>query len=150
MNKNSDKVLCLQHFLPYRLFVIASRISSSLAKQYEKHFNISRPEWRVLAVLAEASGLSAAEVSDKTAMDKVAVSRAVSKLIAVRYIKRDFEENDKRRSKLYLTAKGKGTYQKIVPVAQAHEEKILQQFDKKEIELLKGILDKLDAIDLDG
>lgn len=142
-------MLRLQHFLPYRLYVIASRISISLAKQYEKEFSISRPEWRVLAVLAEKSSLSAAEVAEQTAMDKVAVSRAVSKLVGEKYIQRDFASEDKRRSKLSLSPKGEKMYERIVPVALAHEEKILEQFTAEEIDLLRKMLTKLDALELD-
>ena len=36
------------------------------------NFGLSIPEWRVMAVLAANPGLSAAEVTARTAMDKVA------------------------------------------------------------------------------
>ena len=38
-------------------------------------------EWRVMAVLARFEGLSAREVAERTAMDKVAVSRALARLV---------------------------------------------------------------------
>ncbi|VUD47494.1 HTH-type transcriptional regulator TcaR [Thalassocella blandensis] len=149
MVENSQTVLRLEQFLPYRLFVIASRISSSLARHYEKTFNITRPEWRVLAVLAETPNLSALEVGERTAMDKVAVSRAISKLVGEKYLKRDMVKEDKRRSKLCLTEKGKRMYKKIVPIAKHYEAHIMQQFSSQEIELLRNMLTKLDALELD-
>lgn len=149
MAKQDQPVLQLQHFLPYRLYVIANRISTALANHYEKTFNISRPEWRVLAVLAETPNLSAIEVAEKTAMDKVAVSRAISKLVGEKYCQRDLVKEDKRRSKLCLTEKGKKIYKKIVPIAKHYEAQILRQFSDQEIDLLRSMLSKLDDLELD-
>ncbi len=78
----SSKLLILEHFLPYRLAILSSRVSRSIAQRYEKKFSLSVPEWRVIAILGENSDLSAVEVSDRTGLDKVAVSRAVKNLLA--------------------------------------------------------------------
>ena len=58
----------------------------SIANAYEQEFGLTIPEWRVLAVLARYPNLSAIEVSERAAMDKVAVSRAVQSLIAAKRI----------------------------------------------------------------
>ena len=73
--------LILEEFLPYRLSILSNTVSSSIASTYEKRFGLSIPEWRVIAVLGRFPGISAVEVAQRTMMDKVAVSRAVSKLI---------------------------------------------------------------------
>jgi len=143
------ETLRLENFLPYRLFVLANRFSSSLAKQYEDNFQITRPEWRVIAVLGEESDLSAATVADRTAMDKVAVSRAVTKLLNQKLLQRRFAKDDKRRSVLQLSKSGRALYEEIVPIALEHENKIVEQLNDKEIELLRKTIDKLDAIELD-
>ena len=68
--------LDLDHFLPYRLSVLSNRISSAIAREYSQRFALGVTEWRVMAVLARYPGLSASKVALRTAMDKVAVSRA--------------------------------------------------------------------------
>jgi len=141
--------LQLQQFLPYRLFVLANRISSSLADHYEEQFKITRSEWRVLAVLGEQADLSAAQVAERTAMDKVAVSRAVSKLLSTELVQRQFAESDRRRSVLRLSERGKVVYGKIAPIAIEYEQKILDQLHQNEIELLRNLLTKLDGLHLD-
>ena len=73
--------LHLEQFLPYRLSVLANIVSATIAAAYAEKHQLSIPEWRVIAVLAREPGLSAAEVAERTAMDKVAVSRAVSGLL---------------------------------------------------------------------
>ena len=71
----------LKNFLPYRLSVLSNRISSSIAREYSQRFGLGVTEWRVIAVLGRYPDLSAGEVAARTAMDKVAVSRAVARLL---------------------------------------------------------------------
>ena len=82
-------LLDLEHFLPYRLSVLSNRISQDIARLYADRFGLGITEWRVLAVLGRHPGISAREVAERTAMDKVAVSRAVASLLAAGRITRD-------------------------------------------------------------
>ena len=71
----------LERFLPYRLSVLSNRISDAIAREYSQRFALGVTEWRVMAVLGRWPGLSASDVARRTAMDKVAVSRAVARLL---------------------------------------------------------------------
>jgi len=146
VNKN---VLRLSDFLPYRISVLANRTSQALANKYQGEFQITRQQWRVIAVLGEESNLSAAQVVVRTAMDTVAVSRAVNTLKDTKLIKQQVDKKDKRRSVLKLSAKGQRTYNAIVPIAAAYEDKIMRQLTKKEQTTLTALLTKLDGIDLE-
>jgi DNA-binding MarR family transcriptional regulator len=96
-----------------------------------------------MAILGEAPGLNATEIVTRTAMDKVAVSRAVSNLIDLGHIKREAAQNDGRRSHLFLTAKGEATYQQIVPMAVAEEQAATQGLTRAEISELNRLLEKV-------
>ena len=74
-------ILELDRFLPYRLSVLSNRISQDIAAVYGEKFGLTVTEWRILAVLGRYPDLSATEVAERTAMDKVAVSRAVTSLL---------------------------------------------------------------------
>ena len=100
-------VLLLENFLPYRLSVLTNLVSTAIAGAYRERFGLSIPEWRVLAVLANSPDLSAAEVAQRTAMDKVAVSRAVRALLKTARLERRMAHTDRRRSVLRLTAAGR-------------------------------------------
>src|SRR5215470_16697842 len=78
--------LDLDRFVPYRLSVLTNRVSSAIARHYSDRFDLSIPEWRVMAVLGQTPGLSAREVAARTAMDKVQVSRAVASLMRARRV----------------------------------------------------------------
>jgi len=139
----APRALELERFLPYRLSVLANTMSTALAGAYAERFQLSIPEWRVLAVLARAPGLSAAQVAERTAMDKVAVSRAVASLVRARRIERRVEESDRRRSHLALTARGLAVYDEVVPWALAYEEAVLRGVAPRTRAKLEALLDDL-------
>ena len=135
--------LNLKEFLPYRLSIVTNRISASFARLYSEKFNLSIPEWRVMAVLGQQPGLSADEVCSETEMDKVSVSRAVSKLLKKGLLKRDFSGDDRRRSILHLSEAGYGMYAQIVPLALSYEAELKTALTAVEQSQLEKLLDKL-------
>ena len=145
---NSSNLLILESFLPYRLSTLSNRISRSIADRYEQKFALSLPEWRTVAVLGEESNLSAADVGERTAMDKVAVSRAVKTLLKTGRIERHFSPDDRRRSVLSLSKLGREVYEKIVPLALSYESALLDGLTAEEQESLDKILNKLNDIQL--
>ena len=138
-----NEELLLENFLPYRLAVTSNTISTTLARAYDKRFNVSIPEWRVITVLNRFPGLSAVEVAERTLMDKVAVSRAVTKLIKNGRIVREFADTDKRRSILNLSIIGKELHDKIAILALEFERELKQEFSPEEMENLNRAMEKL-------
>ncbi|MEO0579542.1 MAG: MarR family transcriptional regulator, partial [Pseudomonadota bacterium] len=57
--------LRLEHFLPYRLSILSNTISGSIAAIYAERFDLSIPEWRVMAIVGRKPGLSAIEVAER-------------------------------------------------------------------------------------
>ena len=92
MEEETSKDLILEEFLPYKLAIVSHTVSSLVARVYDKRFGLTIPEWRVIAIVGRFPGLSAVEVAERTMMDKVAVSRAVTKLIKSGRIDRQFAD----------------------------------------------------------
>lgn len=122
----------LDRFLPYRLSVLSNTVSTAISGAYEKRFGLTIPEWRVMAVLATTPDLSAAEVAQRTAMDKVAVSRAVASLLKQRRLVRQTARADRRRSLLRLSSAGRRVYAQVVPVALHYEQDLLAPLSKQD------------------
>ena len=137
--------LQLEHFLPYRLSILSNTISQAIADDYQSRHDISMTEWRVMAVLARYAGLSAREVAERTAMDKVAVSRALARLVEAGRVDRAVHDNDKRRSVLNLSDAGWAIHDEVAPMARAREREVLAKLDAEERAWLVRILDKLQA-----
>ena len=137
------EVLKLERFLPYRLSVLSNRISGEIAALYQDRFGISVTEWRVMAVLGRYPDVSAVEVAEHTAMDKVAVSRAVNALIERGLLLRDIHSDDRRRSVLSLSTDGFAIYDQIVPLARDYERRLLDSLSATEIKRFDALLDAL-------
>lgn len=135
----------LETFIPYRLSVLSNFVSSSIAAIYSERFNISIMEWRVIAVLGNYQPLSANEICERTNMDKVQVSRAVSSLTKSGRVLRKTDKKDRRKSQLRLAAKGMKVYQQIVPLALERERQLLTPFNAREIKEFDQLLSKLEA-----
>ncbi len=138
----SDELI-LEEFLPYRLAVLSHTVSTTIAQVYEERFSLSIPEWRVIAILGRYPGLSAVEVAERTVMDKVAVSRAVSKLLKNGRIDRQFADADRRRSILNLSQEGRRVHNEIAPLALQFERELLEGLSADDLAKLDFIMEHL-------
>lgn len=141
-------ILDLEHFLPYRLSVLSNRISQDIARLYAQRFGLGITEWRVLAVLGRHSGLSAREVAERTAMDKVAVSRAIASLQAAGRIERETHGDDRRRSMLRLSAAGEAIYAEVAPLALDYQRRLLEGLAADERAALDRLLTRMTELEL--
>ncbi len=127
-----DTSIDLEDFLPYRLSVLSNTISSAIAGAYAQRFGLTIPEWRIIAVLGRFPEISAREVAQKTAMDKVAVSRAVNRLRGAHLVRHQRAPQDRRRSILSLSKGGRALLRQVAPMAIAYEARLLEGFNPQE------------------
>lgn len=133
----------LERFVPYQLSIVSNTVSQAIADDYQARHDLGVTEWRVMAVLARFDGLSAREVAERTAMDKVAVSRALARLVEAGRVDRAVHDNDKRRSVLNLSDAGWAIHDEVAPMARAREREVLAKLNAEERVWLTRILDKL-------
>ena len=138
----SDELI-LEDFLPYRLSILSNTVSSTIARVYDRRFGLTIPEWRVIAVLDRFPGLSAVEVAECTLMDKVAVSRAVTKLLKSGRLDREFADADKRRSILNLSEEGRRVHNEIAPLALRFERDLLHGLSDADKQTLDVLMERL-------
>jgi len=140
----ADGVFVLERFVPFRLSVLANRMTRGVAQVYMRRFHLSAPEWRTLAVLGRFGAMTAANVGERTAMDKVRVSRAVTRLLQLGHVTRRTDPVDRRRAILDLTPSGQNVYRQIVPRALAVEAQMLASLSPEEHALLLQAIGKLE------
>lgn len=133
----------LRHFFPYRMAVLAESVSQCLAQVYSERFGLSRDEWRVLAALAEEGTAKMADVILSTTLDKMRVSRAVTRMEEADLLERLPNPDDGRGWLLRMKPAGRTLFQRIVPVVQAREAFLLDALSAQERELLDRAMDKL-------
>ena len=136
--------LLLGQFFPYLMANLTKRISDSCAGIYGQQFDLSTPEWRILARLAENERQNSLELARVTFMDKSKVSRAVKMLDNKGCLCKHRDEDDNRVTYLTLSAKGRKQYHRIAPQALAWEGRLLEVLDVTEYRDLIRIIQMLD------
>lgn len=129
---DSSHKMEINAYVPCQLAALTHTIMRSVASVFELRFNISVPEWKVLAIIAEKPGLSAVAVAHLAEMDTVAVSRAVSKLMDRNLVARELDNEDRRRSILNLSPEGLELYAQISPLAAEMETSLFENFTDEE------------------
>ena len=138
----------LDRLFSYRLSVLSNRISGAISREYHRRFGLAITEWRVMAVLGRVPGLSAGEVAARTAMDKVAVSRAVARLLERALIQREIHGDDRRRSVLALSAAGFEVYETVAPMVVEITRKLMSVLTDEEEQLLEKLITRLADVGL--
>lgn len=135
----------LEQFFPYRLSVLANTVTRALARLYESEHDLTIAEWRLLAILARFGPISGNGVCERSAMDKVRVSRAVGRAVSRGLVDRTTDPQDRRRAVLTLTARGRAIYDRIAPLAREREAQILSVLTEAEAGAMMAALRRLQA-----
>lgn len=135
----------LEDFIPYKLAVVANRVSQSIGHLFDTQYNLHIPEWRILMALYAYGDLVFTEVVERTSMDKARVSRAQRRLVDLGMITTADDPSDGRRLILLLSATGEQRCADILPAAAACEAWYLEALDDHEHQQLDLILNKLMA-----
>ncbi len=144
--------LRLENFLPYRLSIVSNLLSDRVATAYETLFGLRIPEWRLVAVIAEAGdeGITQQAIGTRTRMDKVTVSRAAIALIDRRLVTRRAHPVDRRSHLLHLTPAGRTLHAEVAPKALEIEAQVFAGFDRQELDRFRATLDRIEARLLDA
>ena len=123
-------------------------LANLIGGAYSDHLDdigITVPEWRVVLTLARYPGSTATEITDRWAMDKMAISRAIQRQEKANNIERKGNPDDRRSFRLSLTASGDALYEKILPVANKRYQTLVSSISPRELASLHKSLDKLIA-----
>lgn len=140
-----DVAMDLQAFFPYRLAVLAEQVSLAVASAYGARYQLSRQEWRILAVVGARAEISTTDVCRTTTLDKMQVSRAIQSLEKRGFVRRFAPADDLRRKTVALTATGRSLYRRIVPLANRREAAILRGLSSQELAQFNATMAKISA-----
>ncbi len=131
----------LQRFFPYRLARLADAVSRATAQVYAERFDLTRDEWRVLAALAQLGEVRTGAVMESSTLDKMQVSRAVTRMERSGLLARTPDPEDRRGYLLRLTAAGRALHAKLVPMVRAREAFLLEALTPEQRAVLDAALD---------
>lgn len=133
----------LDNFMPYQLVLLAESVSQSLSSVYRDRFSLSRDEWRILAALSGLDQAKTTTIIERTALDKMRVSRALATMMEAGLLQKEPDPDDRRNTLLKLLPAGKALYAKIVPMALARESFLLDALPPEDQATFKRALKTL-------
>lgn len=133
----------LETYLPYKLASTAESFSQKLVEVYGRTHGLSREEWRLLFLLADVEQLTSLELTQRTTLDKVQVSRAAQKLEEKSLITRSISMSDRRLRVYTCSKKGQELFAEIFPKVEAQAEAILRNMSLEDQESLWRSIDAL-------
>jgi len=141
----AEQRIILNEFMPYQLANLAQRVSGNLSHTYRTRFNLTIPEWRVIACLGERGRTTAKVIGQSSFMDKVKTSRAIKSLNEKGILSKEQDPHDSRSTWLSLSRKGHKLYNDLIPYALEWERGFMGALKSKERQQLKEIVAKLSA-----
>ncbi len=141
----------IQDFPTFLILRLANLTKSHLTRRYLDPFGISLPEWRLLALMARYGTLPFSDVTAGSSMDKGQVSRTLQsihrkelvKLTSVTAAARAPGSAMSPRMEVSISPKGRALFQKILPIARAHQLQLLDVLNAEERKVFHAVARRL-------
>ena len=130
-------------YFPYRLVHLARAVDESMTSLHATRFGLCPDEWRVLSAAAEVDPAPTRDIAELAGLDKVAISRAASKLEERGLIRRHEAREDRRIKIIHLTPAGKKVVEDAEAIVREREAWLLEGLTPQERALVSGMIDKL-------
>lgn len=111
-----------------------------------EEYNIGQGQFMFLLELYIEDGRNQEELAEILKIDKGTTARAIKKLEENGFVRREKDEKDKRSNRVYLTEQGKSIKDNIFFILNQWDEKMSEQLDEEERELMIKLLKKFAQI----
>lgn len=108
-----------------------------------EEYNIGQGQFMFLLELYIEDGRNQEELAEILKIDKGTTARAIKKLEENGFVRREKDEKDKRSNRVYLTEQGKSIKDNIFFILNQWDEKMSEQLDEEERELMIKLLKKV-------
>lgn len=102
--------------------------------------DLSIPKWRILSTLNRLGLSSMGEVADFCAIDRTTLTRTMDQLVAAGYVERQSTAEDRRRTLLDLTGRGRAAYQTAVSAVIDFNAKAMRGISETDVAVLERVL----------
>lgn len=106
--------LGLDNFAPYLMNRIMGRYNAALSAEMAA-LGLTTPQMRSLAVLSVVDGILIRELAVYAVVQQSTLSRALDALVRDGLVRRETDASDSRATRVYLTDKGRETYERLWP-----------------------------------
>ena len=106
-----------------------------------REHGMTRAQWGVLARLERREGMTQAEMAEALEIQPISLVRLIDRLCLHGLVERRPHPRDRRANRLYLTAKGRATFTRLIPLGRAVAGEILAHLGEAEVaDLLQKLL----------
>jgi MarR family transcriptional regulator, temperature-dependent positive regulator of motility len=130
-------------WLSGRFNIVAMCFNVPVYGWIEQTYGLSRPEYVIAFSAALRSEVTASEISQSTGFPKNTLSRAVNRMVKLRYITRASQKDDRRLQSLRLTDRGRQLIEDTVPAFTAFEAEMMADFSAEERRRLSELMSRL-------
>lgn len=135
----ADAVGFVDGYLPALLAQATHLISGEFHRVVSAQgFSVS--EWRVLATLAGGEPISIGRLAEITTIKQPTVTRLLDRMQDKGYVRRRANDGDRRVTLVGITRSGSRIAARLIPLAKAHEQRVLEPFGLQRAEGLKSTL----------
>jgi DNA-binding MarR family transcriptional regulator len=135
----ADAARFVDGYLPALLAQATHLISSEFHRVVNAQgFTVS--EWRVLATLAGGEPMSIGRLAEITTIKQPTVTRLLDRMEHKGQVKRLDHDGDRRVTLVGITPAGSRLVARLIPLAEAHEQRVLEPFGLQRAETLKSTL----------
>lgn len=135
----------LNDLLLYRCARLSATAGTMIVRLCEGRFGITRREWRMVAMLADAGALAPSQLAEAVQLDRARTSRAASSLVTKGLVQRSVRASDQRYALLELSAAGSALHAELFPLVAQINRELLAGFSADEVAQLQALLERLQA-----
>jgi MarR family transcriptional regulator, transcriptional regulator for hemolysin len=118
-----------------------ARAMRTFVDQCARGHGMTRAQWAVLLRLERQEGMTQAEMAELLEIQPISLVRLVDRLCEQKLVERRPHESDRRANRLYLTARGRETLERLIPLGREVSDDVLASFSDREAgELLQTLL----------
>ncbi len=132
----------LANLATWQLSEAAAR-AHRILREYLDGENANGYEYRVLAALGDLGQISQVDLGRATGLDRSDITHTVRKLEARRFVSRESDPRDARRSLVELTEAGRRMLVRLDKVIQLVQDEVFMPITDAEITVLLGLLRRL-------
>lgn len=129
----------VSNYLSY-LLAQASHLMSTEFHTHLRRYGVAVPTWRVLATLSDGQGKTVGEIARIGLYNQPTATKIIDRIEAEGLAERQRDPDDKRKTLVFITAKGEALVDQLMVDAIAHEQKVLEGYSAEEVALLKKVL----------
>lgn len=125
---------------------ITNRASKKLADAFNKRLSnlgITRVQWTALYYLGQQEGLNQKELGILMNIKGSTVARLIDRLEKENYVERKQDPEDRRKTNLHLTTRGRRLRDKIIPEGEKMSQICSQGITEEEMETFRQVLKKM-------